>query len=107
MVAVAIFPHGMVGEPGYAVKFPHGGGGTYIRTFADLRTMDQLEELRGCDKRLTAGMLDRLGDLRRGAYAPPAGFTTHAFEVNWCFQYGGAIYKRLKLISYGVSGQPS
>ena len=29
------------------------------------RTMDQLEELRGCDKRLTAGMLDRLGDLRR------------------------------------------
>ncbi len=31
----------------------------------DLRTMDQLEELRGCDERLTAGMLDRLGDLRR------------------------------------------
>ncbi len=25
----------------------------------------KLEELRGCDKRLTAGMLDRLGDLRR------------------------------------------
>ncbi len=30
-----------------------------------LRTMDQLEELCSCDKRLTAGMLDRLGDLRR------------------------------------------
>ena len=30
----------------------------------DLRIMDQLEELRGCDKRLTACMLDRLGDLR-------------------------------------------
>ena len=27
MVAVAMFPHGMVGEPGYAVIFPHGGGG--------------------------------------------------------------------------------
>ena len=31
----------------------------------DMRIMDQLEELRGCDKRLTACMLDRLGDLRR------------------------------------------
>jgi hypothetical protein len=31
---------------------------------ADLRNMDQLQELRGCDKRLTACMLDRLGDLR-------------------------------------------
>ena len=30
----------------------------------DMRIMDQLEELRGCDKRLTACMLDRLGDLR-------------------------------------------
>jgi hypothetical protein len=67
-----------------AIIFPHGGGGTYIRTFDDLRTMDQLEGLRGCEKRLTACMLNRLGDLRQRAYALPAGFTTHAFN-------GGAI----------------
>jgi hypothetical protein len=64
------------------VKFPHGGGDTYIRTFDDLRIMDQFDELRGCDEQLAACMLDRLGDLRRGAYAPPDGFTTHAFEVS-------------------------
>ena len=38
---------------------------TQFMTFDDLRIMDRLEELRGCDKRLTACMLDRLGDLRR------------------------------------------
>ena len=62
------------------VKYPHGGGDTYIRTFDAVRIMDQFDELRGCDERLTACMLDRLGDLRRGAYAPPAGFTTHAYD---------------------------
>ena len=63
------------------VKYPHGGGDTYIRTFDAVRIMDQFDELRGCDERLTACMLDRLGDLRRGVYAPPAGFTTHACAV--------------------------
>ena len=29
-----------------------------------LRVLDQVEELRGCDKRHTACMLNRLGDLR-------------------------------------------
>ncbi len=33
-------------------------------TVGDLRIMNQVEELRGCDKRLTACMLDRLGDLQ-------------------------------------------
>jgi hypothetical protein len=30
----------------------------------ELRILDQVEELRGCDKRLTACMLNRLGDLQ-------------------------------------------
>ena len=64
------------------VKYPHGGGDTYIRTFDAVRIMDQFDELRGCDERLAACMLDRLGDLRRGAYAPPARFTTHACAVS-------------------------
>ena len=33
-------------------------------TFDVLRILDQVEELRGCDKRHTACMLNRLGDLR-------------------------------------------
>ena len=35
-----------------------------FRIFDALRIMDQLEELRGCAKLLTACILDRLGDLR-------------------------------------------
>jgi hypothetical protein len=49
-------------------------------TFDVLRILDQVEELRGCDKRLTAGMLNRLGDLQFWANALPAGFTTRAFD---------------------------
>ena len=33
-------------------------------TLDELRILDQVEELRGCDKRLTACMLNRLGDLQ-------------------------------------------
>ena len=87
------------------VKYPHGGGDTYIRTFDAVRIMDQFDELRGCDERLTACMLDRLGDLRRGAYAPPAGFTTHAFEVRRISMEAQS--SKLYLIPCGVSGQPS
>ena len=45
-----------------------------LHSFA-LHNMDQVEELRGCDQRHTACMLNRLGDLQR-----PAGFTTRAFD---------------------------
>ena len=38
---------------------------TYVLTLDELRILDQVEELRGCDQRLTACMLNRLGDLRR------------------------------------------
>ena len=69
---------------GSLYKYPHGfhrrehdGGGSNSRkglawsrkglawSRKGVLGMDQLEELRGCDERLTAGMLDRLGDLRR------------------------------------------
>ena len=45
------------------------GADRSLRTLAyialdELRILDQVEELRGCDKRLTACMLNRLGDLQ-------------------------------------------
>ena len=57
----AVFSEVLEAADKFNSPIPDGGGNRCY----DMHIMDQLEELRGCDKRLTACMLDRLGDLRR------------------------------------------
>ena len=57
----AVFSEVLEAAAKFNSPIPDGGG----NRCNDMRIMDQLEELRGCDERLTACMLDRLGDLRR------------------------------------------